>query len=99
MLTPYTDSSSVLLSRTPSPRKDSVLATATGDDIPIRHLPSNPLLVQDIVSSVIEMYVKEKLASRPKTIRNTERGRLEVGRKLATMENEVSQVIYTYLLL
>lgn len=90
MLSPYTEIPSVLHSRSPSLQQDSILATTTSDDNSVRHLPCHPLIVQDILSSVIELYVEEKLASRPKTIRNTERGRLEVARKLAILEIEVS---------
>ncbi|KAJ9110372.1 hypothetical protein QFC20_002969 [Naganishia adeliensis] len=72
MLTPYTDSSSDLYSRTPSSQKDSVLATATGDDIPIRHLPSNPLLVQDIAENY-QKYGKRATRSRAEVSDNGER--------------------------
>lgn len=63
------------------------------EDTPVRIIPSDPHATERILIKVIEMYVEEKLASRAKKVRCTEKGRMEVGTKLKVLENEVSAVI------
>lgn len=86
MLSPFLSSPAADASPSTSNR---MLPIYTDDDISIRHVPPEPRLSEEIVISVIEMYVKAKLASRPRATRNTERGRFEVGRKLQILEKEV----------
>jgi hypothetical protein len=89
MLSPYLDSSTDP-SDVASSKSYHTMPIDNDNDIQIRHLPPEPGLAEDIVNSVIEMYIKEKLASRPRGTRNTEKGRHEVGQKLAILEKEVS---------
>lgn len=45
--------------------------------------------VDHAICSVVEMYVEKKLASRTKREKDSNKGRLEVGRKLKVIEDEV----------